>query len=655
MDPSGPWRTWHTPHFRIHAQRWNAAAAEKAAREAERAYALLARELKPPRGTIDLTLHDNVDFSNGFTTVFPSSRISIFLTPPAGDPVLGPYDDWLRLVITHELTHAFHLDRTRGLWRVAQRILGRAPGTFPNTLQPSWVSEGLATYYETRLSTAGRLRAGFHDQLLASAAAAGRWPRPGDATLLSPQWPAGFRPYAWGSYFFQWEAEQRGDTVVPRYVERTSKNLWPLLFLPWPGVSPAMKGAGGVGVDSVWRALRRDWVSRTRGGTPGMVIARGLRAGPRPRVSPDGRLLAYVRADGRSEAALVVRDIASGRTIATHRVNGDAAPAWRGDTLYVGQLDFTSPTTIRTALYRWLTGGSWQPLPGSVRLARPFTGGSGRLMAVDLASGSGRVMALDDGSPDPVALPEGDAWGFLAGSSRSGWTAGARHWHGQWDIAAWKDGSPDQAVAVTDDEALDDDPAFSPSGDRLYFTSERSDLPQIFAYKMNDGSLVRVTSEPTGARQPAPAPDGSLFYVTMLWDGWAVVRTEPQDLPAGGPPPSAQPLPDTAAIPPIRASGYRPWPSLAPRFWLPTWHDLGTAGRFLGAATSGVDAIGRTAYFAQVAVAPRNGRVEANVQVTHQRWKAFTLDASYLASWDSLLSRRGLLQTDSTTDTVSVT
>jgi hypothetical protein len=43
------------------------------------------------------------------------------------------------------------------------------------------------------------------------------------------------------------------------------------------------------------------------------------------------------------------------------------------------------------------------------------------------------------------------------------------------------------------------------------------------------------------------------------------------------------------------------------------------------------------------------------VLVAHQRWKALTLDASYTASWDSLLSRPGLLRTDSTTDTVSVT
>jgi hypothetical protein len=172
---------------------------------------------------------------------------------------------------------------------------------------------------------------------------------------------------------------------------------------------------------------------------------------------------------------------------------------------------------------------------------------------------------------------------------------------------------------------------------------------------MNDGSLVQVTSEPTGARQPAPAPDGSLFYATILWDGWAVVHAEPEDLPAPSSTLRLQPPRDTVTSPSVRPTGYRPWPSLAPHFWLPTWHDVGTAGRFVGAATYGVDAIGRSAYYAQVAVAPKMGRVEADVQVTHQRWKALALDASYTASWDSLLSRPGLLQTDSTTDTVSVT
>ncbi|UCG85107.1 MAG: hypothetical protein JSW71_14340, partial [Gemmatimonadota bacterium] len=42
IDPSGEWRTWHTEHFRVHAPAAYASAAVRAAREAERAYGLLA-------------------------------------------------------------------------------------------------------------------------------------------------------------------------------------------------------------------------------------------------------------------------------------------------------------------------------------------------------------------------------------------------------------------------------------------------------------------------------------------------------------------------------------------------------------------------------------------------------------------------------------
>src|SRR6266700_1658056 len=109
LDPSGTWRTLHTAHFRVHFRPAERAIALRAAREAERAYGLLAAELSAPRRTVDLALDDDVDAGNGVTTVFPTPRIVVNLSVPATDPALASYDDWLRVVITHELTHAFHL------------------------------------------------------------------------------------------------------------------------------------------------------------------------------------------------------------------------------------------------------------------------------------------------------------------------------------------------------------------------------------------------------------------------------------------------------------------------------------------------------------------------------------------------------------------
>src|SRR6266487_1429561 len=102
VDPSGSWRTLHTPHFRIHFRPAYRDAALLEAREAERSYGLLATELHPPRGIVDITLADDIDAANGLTTVAPTNRITIFAAPPAGDHGLLFFDNWLPLVRGHE-------------------------------------------------------------------------------------------------------------------------------------------------------------------------------------------------------------------------------------------------------------------------------------------------------------------------------------------------------------------------------------------------------------------------------------------------------------------------------------------------------------------------------------------------------------------------
>ena len=86
VAPSGPWRTLHSAHFRIHFRPAYRAVATEAAREAERAYRLLAAELHPPRGVIDLTLADDADAANGFASAFGNARPSArHLVPGTAD------------------------------------------------------------------------------------------------------------------------------------------------------------------------------------------------------------------------------------------------------------------------------------------------------------------------------------------------------------------------------------------------------------------------------------------------------------------------------------------------------------------------------------------------------------------------------------------
>ena len=226
VDPSGAWRTLHTEHFRIHFRPSLRPRATVAAAEAERAYRLLASELHPPRGIIDLTLSDDVDTPNGFTTIYPSNRFTILLVPPVTDPALQTYDSWERLVIVHELTHVFHLDRSRGLWKTLQSVFGRAPGLFPNQYQPTWVIEGLATYYESRFTAGGRAEGSYHREAVAADATYGRARSPWDA-LLFTRWPDGLAPYAYGSRYWEYLSRTAGDSVVPRFAEATAGQLIP--------------------------------------------------------------------------------------------------------------------------------------------------------------------------------------------------------------------------------------------------------------------------------------------------------------------------------------------------------------------------------------------------------------------------------------------
>jgi len=629
VDPSSNWRTLHTPHFRIHFLPTYRAVALVEAREAERSYRLLATELHPPRGIVDITLADDIDAANGFTSVVPSNRITIFAAPPAGDHGLLFFDSWLRLVTTHELAHVFHLDRTKGIWRPLQYVFGRAPGLFPNEYQPSWAIEGLATYYESRFTNAGRVRGSFHTQLLEAdqAAGGGASRSPWDATLFT-RWADGLVPYAYGSRFLHYLAETAGDSVVPRLVEATSAQLIP--FRVGRQVSRVLPG----------RSLAGEWrrgtepVPDTEAGPaspPARVIDSLLRTEPVPRVSPDGRRMAYVREDGKGASELRVLDAATFRTLATHQVNGGVDYDWVGDTLVVAQLDFTSRWRVRSDLYRWVPAtGAWRRATHGARLVAP-AGGGGRLAAITLgpASGGPTVPTPDD-SNDAV-------WTDLALSPDGRWVAGIRCSDGRWSLILWPAQSPAAAVALLETRGSLADVVWTSDGE-LWFVADPTGLPQV--YRWTDSAAVQpLTAERFGARAPAPLADGGLLYAGLTARGWELRRTGAAASSRSGPVTFAAPLPfdsAPASAVPLRETGYAMWPSLRPHFWLPLWQNEGPTGRFGGVLTAGTDVVGRYAYAGDLLFSPEPSRLEADFLLVASVFGNPVFDLSASSSWADL-------------------
>ena len=411
LDPSGAWRSLHTEHFRVHAKVHLARHALRAAAEAERAYSLLSTELRPPRGTVDLVLSDNVDFSNGYATVFPTPRIVVYLTSPSTGSSLGRHDDWLRLVILHELVHVFHVDRADGLWNVLQKVFGRAAGLFPNAYQPAWVTEGIATYYESRFTTAGRVRGAYQGQLLSATSRDGTWPASKDATYHNRVWPSGTTPYAWGGRFFDRQRAEFSDSTTAAFIDRTSRQL--IVF----NVNSPMKAAGTAGVDSTWQALRE---SASVPQTNSRLLDRGLRAAPRLRLSSDGGSLAYRRVVGRDPERLVVHDVETGERRAQKRVNSILELQWLDNDLYVTQLDYDSPVRVHSDLYRWSELDRWDRLSRGARFTDVFSYSDGRLGVVGLRDGKRHLYLTGSTAAsaelEDVPHPTSDDFGRIAAS-----------------------------------------------------------------------------------------------------------------------------------------------------------------------------------------------------------------------------------------------
>ncbi len=639
VNPAGAWLTLSSPHFRVHSRPEHLKTAERSAAEAERAYELLATELQPPRGAIDLVISDGQDFSNAFATVFPSNRIVVLLTPPTAEPGLQNYDAWLRLVITHELAHIFHLDRAHGSWALVQSVLGRVPGSFPNGYQPAWVTEGLASYYESRFTDGGRLEGSYHRQLLLATELGGAWLGPNETVFLFEKWPDGVAPYAFGSRFFGEVAKRSGDSAISRFVTATSGQL-----IPFRTGRPLWRSSR-VHRDSAWRELRRSIAAEANSGAvdEAETIAAELRYPPSPAVAEDGTVAFFqARPDWAPEIVLQLPDGQTERHLSTASVD----LAWSADTLYATRLDFLNPATIRADLHR-LVGDRWEQLTHGARL-RDLTTDSSGVVAVQLVGGTNRLVRVDRRGVTPMTEAVlGVEWASPTGSVRGSLAALRKDEEGFrlvflgacWDLCRdsheWV---PAQSLGILAD------PHISSDGQTLLYVNDSSGLPQIYRASLESGP-EQITFEPTGATQPALSPDGWLYFTALQADGYALKRrrwgTRQNDATierwnsgssGQNSNPGRTPSVPAPVVPSVR-SAYQPWPALAPHYLVPFFVDKGSAGFFVGGQTSGSDPIGRTRYYAKAGLGFTGPRIAAELSIVHQRWAHASVDLYLSQRW----------------------
>lgn len=653
IPPDARWSVIPTQHFRVHFTPGLEPLARRAAIRAEEAYADLSAALvRPPSGRVDLVVTDNVDFANGFATPFPRNRVVIFAHPPVAERSLAFYDDWVDLILIHELAHVFHLDYAQGLPRLPRLVFGRAPISFPHTTTPDWTKEGLATYLESRLTRAGRVRGTYHDMVLRTAVLEGRF-FPLDRTSGDPtEWPGGSTRYVYGSMFLDWLGETRGERAAGEFVRRYGGQIIPFLN------DRAAHRAYGVSFSRAYREWRAqlqtrygalaDSLRRAGATEPQVLTPEGYEA-EFPRWSPDGSLVSFVAFTGRDQRDQRVIDSA-GRVRSLASRTTSAAASWTADGrgLVTSMIDAADPYRYYSDLYRIDAAGGRERLTRNARVLAPDVARSGRIVAVRSAPGTTVPVVMDapGAAPRDLAPASLDVQWSDPRWSPDGTRIAVARWRqgGFYDVVIL-DERGTVVQQVTDDRAVDMTPGWSPDGRYVLFSSDRTGIPNLYAWDTQGGGLMQVTSVLTGAFQPDVSPDGRwIAFQYYRSDGFHIARI-PFDPAAWRPAPpvrpsvapaAEQPDPARATDAPVRP--YSAWRSVLPAYWEPTFYSSEAFGTALGVATGGHDVVERHGWGAYALVYPRDGQWEGGAGYLFSGLGNPVIGVSAFQDWDVLAS-----------------
>ena len=678
VPPDEDWRTLATEHFRITFPAPMEMLARRAGARAERAWGDLSGEL-PERAEdrIDIVLTDHADRSNGIASIAPRPRIVIHARPPVDGSVLTYYDDWLELVITHELAHIFHLDVSGPLGRFLRGVFGRVPGTwpfFPQLGTPGWITEGLAVHYETALTASGRGQGTYHAMVLRTAALEGALEGIDAASGASPAWPAGQRSYVYGSTFLDWLLARHGEEVLGELIEAIGQQLIPYRL------DSAARQAFGVSLSAEWN-LWRDAVEGEAGAlrsalgerapvTPMESVTKVGYTARSPAVSPDGTRLAFARADGLTDPQIrsSAPDGSASRTLA--RTNQASYFTWLPDgTLVFAQPEQAGPYRLRNDLYRVDIAGEVTRLTTGARLDHPAaTPDGGSVFAIRNESGTTELVRVDlgSGSVSPLVAADPDVhWAFPVPSPDGRWLAAARWQRGRsFDLVLLDAVSGRLLHEVTDDRAVDLSPTWSPDGQWLLWTSDRSGIANVLAVAIDasgrPGSPRQVTNVLTGVAHPSVDPSASWIYLAGYHaNGWDVERiqfdperwTEPFPTAPHYAPVSPEPPPPPAEGPvrPYRAAttlmpGYwEPLIGSAVSIWLPGRGNVDLLGPSFGFATSSRDVVGRHSLALDASFSTTGARMMGSFSYVYAGLGNPLLSFRLGQSWDGsgpLLGRR---------------
>jgi len=651
-DPYLEWYTIETPRFRVTYH----GGLEKQAQRVATLLEAINKELVPqlgwePTEITEILLTDVTDSANGSATALPYNAIRLFVTAPDDMSPLAEHDDWLTELTTHEYTHVLHVDNISGIPALLNSVFGKTYA--PNQVQPRWILEGLAVALETEHTGGGRLRSSHFDMILRADVLEGRMARLDQISHPARRWPTGNLWYLYGGAFIGWIADTYGPDTYGAVATDYGQNV-----IAW-GINRSIRRATGRTYPELYEGWRHH-LEKHYAEQVAEVKKRGQREGTRlthrGRVAGSPRWVPACAQTGSRDEIIYYADDGD-RPAGFYRLPLDARDrADEGDAKLVTRssghnvsfepscsyvFDSVAPSNRRyyfNDLFRQPKGttserglrGSKERLTTGRRAREPDVSPDGRRVAYVTNHAGTSTLRVADLTVEGTLENQRT----LVPSARYQQAYTPRFSHDGKHVAysSWSEGgyrdvrivdvSDGSFVEITHDVALDQQPVWSPDDRVLYFTSDRTGIANVYAYRVDTHEIRMVTNVINGAYMPEPSPDGkTLAYIGYTADGFdlfSIPVDESQWLeapPPPGPRPHPHPDPGTRRWP-VRK--YNPLPTLRPHAY-EVEYGLGTFGRTLRLTTTGSDIAGIHAFRATVLAPFEDGEPSGSIVYAYRR------------------------------------